>query len=121
MRFIPKINSTNVPNTSLDIVDLFDIEDLSAIFKNITLNNGSKFTKLPQIEKAAGINMYFARPYRSSDKPHVERQNRLIKSILNLNIQTIITTDFYVIDHKLIKSSKIFNIKDGKISIECKK
>ncbi len=73
------MNSTNVASALLDIFNVFDAKDLPTIFKGIVPDNGTEFAKLPQIEKTTGINMYFARPYRSSDKPHVERQNRIIR------------------------------------------
>lgn len=48
----------------------------------ITTDNGSEFMAFRSIEKALGVPVYFARPYRSTDKPHIEHLNALIRQYI---------------------------------------
>lgn len=49
---------------------------------SITTDNGSKFSAFRSIERGSGGPVYLARPYRSSDKPHIEHANALIRQYL---------------------------------------
>lgn len=46
---------------------------------SITTDNGCEFSEFEYIERKLGIPIYFARPYRSTDKPHIEHANKLIR------------------------------------------
>ncbi|EEK16619.1 hypothetical protein PORUE0001_1704 [Porphyromonas uenonis 60-3] len=45
---------------------------------SITIDNGAEFTHFKSIEPALKILVFFAKPYCSSDKPHIENMNGLI-------------------------------------------
>ena len=45
---------------------------------SITTDNGPEFSAFRSIERGLGGPVYFARPYRSTDKPHIEHANALI-------------------------------------------
>ena len=49
---------------------------------SITTDNGSEFSVYRSVERSLGIPVYFARPYRSTDKPHIEHANALIRQDL---------------------------------------
>ena len=49
---------------------------------SITTDNGSEFSDYRSIERSLGIPVYFTRPYRSTDKPHIEHANALIRQDL---------------------------------------
>ena len=49
---------------------------------SITTDNGSEFSAYRSVERSLGIPVYFARPYRSTDKPHIEHANALIRQYL---------------------------------------
>lgn len=49
---------------------------------SITTDNGSEFMVFDKIERALKIPVYFARPYTSTDKPHGEHLNALIRQYL---------------------------------------
>ena len=49
---------------------------------SITTNNGPEFSAFRSIERGLGVSVYFARPYRSTDKPHIEHTNALIRQYL---------------------------------------
>ena len=51
----------------------------SEVFKTITTDNGSEFSSLSEIEKAAETLVYFAHPYSSYEKGSDERHNGLIR------------------------------------------
>lgn len=62
---------------------LFD-DDFSGIFKSITFDNGSEFARYLDIEKKPystnkRTEVYFARPYRSSDRGSNENCNGLVR------------------------------------------
>lgn len=48
----------------------------------ITTDNGSEFTAFKKIERVLKIKVYFAKPYCSSDKPHIEHLNKLIRQYI---------------------------------------
>ena len=41
---------------------------------SITTDNGPEFSAFRSIERGLGVPVYFARPYRSTNKPHITRQ-----------------------------------------------
>ena len=47
-----------------------------------TTDNGPEFRASRSIERGLGVPVYFARPYRSTDKPHIEHANALIRQYL---------------------------------------
>jgi IS30 family transposase len=49
---------------------------------SITTDNGAEFMAFDLIEKALKIPVYFARPYKATDKPHIEHLNALIRQYL---------------------------------------
>lgn len=49
---------------------------------SITTDNGSEFMAFDKIEKALNVPVYFARPYTSTDKPHIEHLNALIRQYI---------------------------------------
>lgn len=49
---------------------------------SITTDNGLEFTAFKKIERALKIKVYFAKPYCSSDKPHIEYLNKLIRQYI---------------------------------------
>lgn len=49
---------------------------------SITTDNGSEFTQFKSIERKLGIPIYFAKPYCSNDKPHIEHLNALIRQYI---------------------------------------
>ena len=49
---------------------------------SITTDNGPEFSAFRSIERGLGVPVYFARPYRSTDKPHLEHANALIRQYL---------------------------------------
>lgn len=57
-------------------------EHFSEVFGTITTDNGSEFTDLSNLEKAADTLVYFAHPYTSCDKGTAGRQrhNGLVRN-----------------------------------------
>ena len=51
-------------------------------FYSITIDNGCEFSAYRSVERSLGVPVYFARPYRSTDKPHIEHANALIRQYL---------------------------------------
>lgn len=49
---------------------------------SITTDNGSEFSCFQSIERALKIPVYFAKPYCSNDKPHIEHLNGLIRQYI---------------------------------------
>ena len=49
---------------------------------SITTDNGSEFAHFKSIERKLGIPVFFAKPYCSNDKPHIEHLNALIRQYL---------------------------------------
>ncbi|WP_455108227.1 IS30 family transposase [Porphyromonas sp.] len=49
---------------------------------SITTDNGTEFSAYRGIEHSLGVPVYFAPPYRSTDKPHIEHANALIRQYL---------------------------------------
>lgn len=49
---------------------------------SITTDNGTGFSAYRSIERSLGVPVYFVRPYRLTDKPHIEHANALIRQYL---------------------------------------
>jgi len=65
--------------TALEVLrEEFGEEHFAEIFKTITADNGSEFDRLAELE-SLGINVYFAHPYSSWERPQNERHNRLFR------------------------------------------
>lgn len=57
-------------------------EHFGEVFKTITTDNGSEFSRLSKLEGIANTLVYFAHPYTSCEKGSVENHNRLIRRFL---------------------------------------
>ena len=49
------------------------------VLHSITTDNGSEFMAFGSIERALCVPVFFAKPYCSTDKPHVELLNKFIR------------------------------------------
>ena len=54
----------------------------SRVFKTITTDNGSEFSRLSEIERTADTRIYFAHPYTSYEKGSIENHNGLIRRFI---------------------------------------
>ena len=70
-------------NTSNAAVNSF--KNLGNPVKTITFDNGSEFAAHEQIAKKLGTKIYFARPFKSSDRGLNEHTNGLIREFLSKN------------------------------------
>lgn len=57
-------------------------DSFSKVFRTITTDNGTEFSKLSDLEEAADTLVYFAHPYSSYEKGSNERHNRLIRRFI---------------------------------------
>lgn len=57
-------------------------EHFYEVFKTITTDNGSEFSRLSELEDIADTFVYFAHPYTSCEKGSVENHNRLIRRFI---------------------------------------
>ena len=48
----------------------------------LQVGRGTEFSAYRSIERSLGVPVYFARPYRLTDKPHIEHANALIRQYL---------------------------------------
>jgi len=65
--------------TAIEVLrEEFGEEHFAEIFKTITADNGSEFERLSELE-SLGIDVYFAHPYSSWERPQNERHNRLFR------------------------------------------
>lgn len=71
--------------------------------RSITTDNGAEFTAFKKIECALKIKVYFAKPYCSSDKPHIEYLNKLIRQYIpkGSSFKNLTDEDIKQIEHKL--------------------
>lgn len=58
----------------------FGVEN--TLLHSITTDNGSEFTKFKTIERSLKTPIYFAHPYQSWDKPHIEYLNKLLRQFI---------------------------------------
>ena len=68
------------------------------LLHSITTDNGSEFMAFRSIERALRIPVFFAKPYCSTDKPHVDLLNNLIRQYIPKG------TSFKDIDDKQIRN-----------------
>jgi len=95
IRKIPNQTSESIMNALKTLV--IDAGDLfSTVFKSITADNGSEFSKLSILEDLTETKIYFAHPYTSCERGTNERHNGLIrrfipkgKSLCNYSIDAI--------------------------------
>ena len=81
-------------------------------FKTITADNGGEFSGHEEIARITGADVYFARPYRSSDRGLNEHTNGLIRRFLPKG------TDFNkVSDQEIAKIEHILNSR-GRASLD---
>ena len=52
------------------------------LLHSITTDNGSEFAKFKTIERSLKTPVYFAPPYQSWDKPHIEYLNKLLRQFI---------------------------------------
>ena len=74
---IPGKNAASVMTAMEVLRDEYE-EHFSEIFKTITADNGSEFERLSEMEEY-GVQIYFAHPYSSWERPQNERHNRLLR------------------------------------------
>ena len=71
------------------------------LLHSITTDNGSEFMAFRSIERALRIPVFFAKPYCSTDKPHVELLNKLIRQYIPKG------TSFKDVDDKQIRNIRM--------------
>ena len=71
------------------------------LLHSITTDNGSEFMAFRSIERALRVPVFFAKPYCSTDKPHVELLNKLIRQYIPKG------TSFKDVDDKQIRNIRI--------------
>lgn len=54
----------------------------SKVFRTITTDNGSEFSRLSELESGTQTKVYFAHPYTSCEKGSIENHNGLIRRFL---------------------------------------
>ena len=54
----------------------------SKVFRTITTDNGSEFSRLSDLEKGTQTKVYFAHPYTSCEKGSIENHNGLIRRFI---------------------------------------
>lgn len=57
-------------------------DHFSDVFKTITTDNGSEFSRLSELEQGSRTKVYFAHPYSSWEKGSIENHNGLIRRCL---------------------------------------
>lgn len=79
------------------------------VLHSITTDNGSEFMAFGSIERALCVPVFFAKPCCSTDKPHVELLNKLIRQYI------LKGTSFKDIDDKQIRNVRmLLNNRPGK-------
>lgn len=56
--------------------------DRRGLLKTITTDNGTEFSSYEIIEKDLNVPVYFAHPYCSTDNPHIELFNKLVRQYI---------------------------------------
>ena len=51
-------------------------------FETITTDNGTEFSRLPELEEGRRLRIYYAHPYCPSDKKMIENMNRIIRRFI---------------------------------------
>ena len=52
------------------------------LFETITTDNGTEFSRLPELEEGRRLRIYYAHPYCPSDKGMIENMNRIIRRFI---------------------------------------
>ena len=71
----------NSVNEAMAELQVYYGDGFKDVFKSITSDNGSEFSKLSELEKT-GIKVYFTHPYSSYERGTNERQNGLIRRFI---------------------------------------
>jgi IS30 family transposase len=81
--FLFKINSKESQNI-VDVIDELEKEypNFNSIFKSITFDNGTEFSKSSEIERNNRINIYYAHPYSSFERGTNENWNGIVRRYL---------------------------------------
>lgn len=74
---IDNMKATSVANAIIAV-----LKNQTLPIKTLTVDNGWEFTEHKLIKKELGCDVYFARPYCSTDKALVENHNRLIRDFI---------------------------------------
>lgn len=77
---IPGKDADSVLNAMQSLREEFG-DKFSQVFKSITVDNGSEFSALSQVENW-GCAVYFAHPYTSWERPQNERHNGLFRTFV---------------------------------------
>ena len=91
---------------------------LSDIFKTITFDNGSEFSKWKDIEKYLKTKTYFAHPYASCERGSNENGNKLLRIFLPKGCNINEYNEDYVMRANELINTKIRKILDYKSSLE---
>jgi IS30 family transposase len=67
--------------TALEVLREEYQEHFTEIFQSITADNGNEFARLRELEKY-GVDVYFAHPYSSWERPQNERHNRILRRFI---------------------------------------
>lgn len=78
---IPGKNADSVMAAMEVLREEFGDEYFHLVFKSITADNGSEFSRLSELE-AYGVSVYFAHPYSSWERPQNERHNRIFRRFI---------------------------------------
>lgn len=70
------------------------------LLHSITTDNGTEFSKFKTIERSLKIPVYFAHPYQSCDKPHIEYLNKLLRQFIPKSSTFEELTDFDLIRYQ---------------------
>lgn len=73
--------AASVMNAFKEIQNIYS-EHFSDVFKTITTDNGSEFSRLAELETITGTLVYFTHPYTSCEKGSNERHNGLIRRFI---------------------------------------
>ena len=56
--------------------------DYSNVFRSITTDNGSEFSRLSEVEQLSDTLVYYAHPYASCEKGSIENHNRILRRFI---------------------------------------
>lgn len=71
----------SVINVFRDLQNIYG-EHFAEVFKTITADNSSEFSRLSELEKLTGTMVYFTHPYTSCEKGSNERHNGIIRRFI---------------------------------------
>lgn len=120
---MPSSSNSSTASKLGDWLNRCSLEQLGKM-KSITTDNGTKLNAFKRIEKALSIPIYFAKPYCSTDKPHVKYLNKLIRWSLSkkISLTQITQEQCKLIQDKQIYSKELISDLKGKhITLEGKR